>query len=89
MMRKYRSRSVTVDVEVDLDQFDTKDLVEELRARECDLPMPFKEELIELHDELRRGNSVNAMTLIERLIWPKWRSRDQCEIEFRQRQNAH
>lgn len=81
-MRKYRSRSVTVDVEVDLDQFNTKDLIEELKARECEAPMPFKEELIELHDELRRGHITDAMTLIERLVWPKWRSTGQCEIEF-------
>lgn len=78
-MRRLRQRSVTVDVEVDLDQFETKDLVEELKYRGDEGGHKDEEELIEIHTCMRDGRIADAMSLLERLIWPKWRTPEQAQ----------
>jgi len=67
------TRTVDVDVEVDLDDFATKELIRELRSRG---EWPDTAVLIELAEEaraaLRRRDLAEAIYLLDRLVDPKW-----------------
>lgn len=82
------SRTVTVDVDVDLDEFETDDLIEEVKSRGKGGELPERTELEDIHRWLSHGRVADAISALERLIWPKWRTVEQCEADFEKRRTA-
>jgi hypothetical protein len=87
-MRHYRSGSITVtaDVDVDvgdvLDELDDDDLIEELRRRRKEVPPAFEERFIEyLRDAIRRRDWRDAETWLE-VIAPECPRRDSIEAAY-------
>ncbi|WP_375597609.1 hypothetical protein [Devosia sp. Naph2] len=86
-----RCVQVDVDVDVDIDAADVLDSIDDgdLR-RECqrrDLTLHDDDEFIELVREaltdLYQGRTADAITVLERLIQPKWSSSDICLAQLR------
>ena len=85
---RYRSGSIQIDVPVSdvLDEVDDESLLQEVRDRELELPASmetpigcdrsYAEEAILL---LRTGRTYDALTLLERVIFPKFETREACE----------
>ena len=74
----YRTVSTTVDVEVDLDDFEDEELQDELNRRRGD---DFEDE--ELQDELNRRRGWQSGTILEDLLETWVSRRDRFEDEFR------
>lgn len=86
MGRKHFNRTVSVDVEIDLIDFDEDDLADHLRDcgysvsrndAACDL-----DEIHSVYDAVREHRTADALALLERLLWPKWRTPDACQAAF-------
>lgn len=86
-MRRRRS-TVTLDVEIELSQIDTKDLVDELKSRGKSEDEPHRDDLADIHAALIRGNVADALSALERILWPKWRSPAECEAELAKQRKA-
>lgn len=74
--------SITVRCEGDayIDDFDTEDLVAELRRRKCKEVDEVADDVLEdVHKALKRKDYEEALWLVERTLFPKWRSLRQCE----------
>jgi predicted flavoprotein YhiN len=80
-----KNRRVYVDVEVNLDEFDESDLIEYLKesgyavikgdgGKGFDL-----DALREIYECVQRNQRADALTLLERLIWPKWKTPADCQ----------
>lgn len=88
-----RKRSGYMSIEVDLDEaldhVDDDTLMEEVKQRKLSLgrddfePM---DDLRDAHAALLRGRPAEALTIMERLINPKWQSTRLCEAELRRAQ---
>lgn len=77
-----RSRQVSVYVDVDLGEFDTNDLVEEIRARGS--PRSDGDQIIEeAYRALMNGKTTEAICGLERYLFPKWRSPLDCLAEYK------
>jgi hypothetical protein len=78
--------SVEVDLEEALDACDDEMLLEEIKERKLSLgrddfePM---DDLRDAHEELLRGRPATALAILERLLFPKWRSTAACEMELK------
>lgn len=55
----------TVTVEVDLSEFDTEDLIKELRSRRA----PSRADLRSIYEALKLGKKEEADRLLRQLIW--------------------
>ncbi len=78
--------TVTVDISDVIDDIDDASLLEEVKERKLSLgrddfdPM---DDLRDAHEELLRGRPAEALAILERLIRPKWRSTNACEIALK------
>lgn len=82
-MAKHRKNYVTVTCEAEcyLDEFDTDDLIAELKARNRALPAAEKsqrEELCEIRELIAAGRIQDALIEIDYLIFPKFKSLEGC-----------
>lgn len=70
-----------------LDEFETEALVKELRKRNANPPIIDDErgDLVHLHRLMREGRVEDATVLLERILWPKWRSEQSCIEELHRR----
>lgn len=86
-----RRRGSTINVYVDVDiydvlsEIDDDDILEEVARR--NLPQIAEsgidtEFLMDLYEELNRGRLVEARVMLEREIFPKWKSPDACQAAF-------
>ena len=76
------SASVNITCEADcyLDQFENEDLIKEMGLRMLDIEADSG--LIEVHRALLAKDYDEAQLLLERLIWPKWRTVSECQEDF-------
>lgn len=86
--KRYRSANITIDVPVSdvLDEIEDEALLAEVRSRELELPAgmeasigcdrSYAEEAILL---MRTGRTWDAITLLERALYPKFQTRVSCE----------
>ena len=93
-MSKYRhsSRRISVQCEGDayIDDFETEVLVEELKRRKSEekpdgtpkVQGP-DDDLILVYETLRDGRIDEAVLLIEKYLWPKWKTVEACEADLR------
>ena len=87
-MARRRNGYMSVDVDLDeaLEHIDDDTLVQELKERKLSLgrddfePM---DDLRDAHEELLRGRAAEALSILERLIRPKWQSTKACELELK------
>jgi hypothetical protein len=81
-----RAGYVRIEVEDVLDAVDDDDLLDEVRARKLSPASPGEtvdlDIVREAFDELLRGRSVEARAILERLLFPKWKTRRGCETEY-------
>lgn len=68
--------------ECDIDEFSTDVLIDELRRRQKTVPEDDREELILAHEALCSRRLDQAQWILERLLWPKWKSVEECEKEM-------
>lgn len=80
---RYRARGRTIEVEcfaeVDIEDFATEVLVDELKRRSVPFPGDFRDEAVAVYEALRAGRADQAEWILERLLWPKWPSVKACE----------
>lgn len=85
-MTRYRRNSVTIDVCEVVDAIDDEFLIEEVRRRKLVIggeTDALPEDLIEeAYLELVRGRTAEARTILERLLYPKWRSPAAAQAAF-------
>lgn len=80
-----RSGYVQIDVQDMLDQLEDDDLLEELRARKLMVAQPGTCDLdivCEAYRELQGHRPDEARCILERLIFPKWKSAAKCDDEY-------
>jgi hypothetical protein len=95
-VRRSKWRTITVNVEVDaevrviecLEMLDDEDLIEELEKRDLakkriEVTDDRDELLREALDCLRHGDAEEATLLLERVLFPKFKSVELCEREFK------
>lgn len=77
-MARRRTGYIQIDVSEVLDELDDVDLVEELKSRGIDAGMSDDGLSMarEAYEELCRGRPLEARAVLERLLFPKWTSRD-------------
>lgn len=84
-MRKHsKTFTATVDVDVALEDIDSDDLREELMARgeyepRDDAALALCKEAL---DKLYGKNVREAITLLERALYPKWHDKDLCQRDY-------
>jgi hypothetical protein len=81
-----RSSYVSVYVGDIIDELDDDDLLEEVAARKLSLPgknEPTDLDMVrEAYDELQRGRPLEARSILDRLLNPKWRTPKACEADL-------
>ena len=94
MTKRYKYRTITVEVDAEvcvrdvLEYLDDEDLIEELEKRQLE------KKKIEVADErdgmlreaidlLQRGDVAETVLLLERILFPKFRSLSLCEEQFK------
>ncbi len=77
-----RWRTVCVEAEVCLDQFESDDLLAELDARGFSVYDPAFENLAAVARALREGRVADAAAIADRLLNPKFRSPEQCQTNY-------
>ena len=81
-MERYRSgRSIEVDCigYADIDDFETEVLVEELKRRKYENT---PDDLLLVHEALVENRVDDARLLLERFLWPKFKSLNSCMAAF-------
>lgn len=77
-MARRRSGYIQIDVNEYIDEIDDHVLVEEVKARKLSLDTatepPDLDIVREAYEELLRGRSAEARSVLERILFPKWRS---------------
>lgn len=76
---------IQIDVQELLDELDDNDLLEELQARKlssavgetCDLTI-----VQEAYAALQRNALAEAKIILDRLLFPKWKTRSRCRSEY-------
>lgn len=74
-------RSITVRCEGDayIDDFETEDLVKELKRRKQPVfEQREQHELHEVREALVEHRYHDALAYLDRILWPKWKSEDAC-----------
>lgn len=80
MRKRRRFGRIEIDVTDLLDQVEDDDLLEEIKSRGIDAGIEHDgmDMAREAYNELLRGRSHEAMSILDRLLNPKWKSRDAC-----------
>src|SRR5688500_1284465 len=83
--RKYASvrvdEYVSIDITEALEALSVNELLAELAARNVKPQSP-DDLVLEAYEELRRGRVADAMTTLERLLFPKWNDVGECQTDF-------
>jgi hypothetical protein len=79
----HASVTVTCEGEAYLDEFDTEDLIEELERRKCDIKENH-DALIEIYDAMKDRRIDDAIIMLERFLWPKWKSEAACSERLKE-----
>jgi hypothetical protein len=80
MRRTYKT--VEVDVDICLSEFDSDELRDELKSRGEDMPSEQSELCKQALDKLYVGNTREAITLLERALYPKWDDTAECRALY-------
>jgi hypothetical protein len=87
-MSKIRRGYMTIDVDLDeaIEQIDDQTLLQEVESRKlnmgCNGPDP-EEDLRDAYAAILRGHRAEAISILDRLIRPKWNSVNSCEADFK------
>lgn len=84
-MARYHSKEIRVTCEgyCGVDEFDTEVLVEELKRRKQEVEIKHEmDDLVEVHEAICGRQYDYAQLLLERMIWPKWKSVERCMEAF-------
>ena len=77
------SISVTCEGEAWIEDFDTEVLVQELKKRKAEVETKTEYDgLIEVHDAMADRRYADAQLMLQKIIWPKWKSLDRCLEDF-------
>jgi hypothetical protein len=79
-MAKYISINVDIDLDDALAEIKTDDLAEELASRDVS---GHREAVTTAIAQIRRGDTLDAITTLEREFWPKWTSVQDSEAALR------
>jgi hypothetical protein len=66
-MSRYVSVSANVDIDVDLEDIDTDDLVEELKSRNVNVPDGNPDDVVEMFYAFKLGQTDRAMELAKKI----------------------
>lgn len=79
-----RSGYVRIDVGEIIDEIDDGDLVDEVKRRKLaiDTDAPTMEMVQEAYEELRRGRPAEALSILDRLVLPKWKTSDAAKKAY-------
>ena len=86
----YRSGSITVTVDAEdvLDEVDDEQLMEEAERRKlyknCVNGFDMWDEVEQAWRELLCGRSAEALSILDRIVNPKWASEQRCKTEYEQ-----
>jgi hypothetical protein len=85
-MGRRGSGYISIDVDTVLDQVDDDHLLDEVAARDLSLPgrnEPTDMDMVrEAYDELQRGRPLEARSILDRLLNPKWKTPKACADEL-------
>lgn len=89
-MAKHRSGYVRIDIDDIIDEIEDDVLVAELENRRL-ITQPagasYDQDLVkDAYQELRVGRVAEAMSILDRLLNPKWTNRHACETAYDKRQ---
>lgn len=77
-MARYRTVAVSIDVADVIDALHDEDLLSEVKARHLSLPTinePTDIDIVrEAYNALLRGSAAEARCILERLVFPKWKT---------------
>jgi hypothetical protein len=86
-MVKRRSGRITIDIDVGeyIDEIDDEALLEAVQERKLTGLSEFDpvDDLQIVRAELLRGRPAEALSILDRLLMPKWNSRQACEIAMK------
>ena len=81
------SRYITIPITEFLCDVDDDDIVREFKNRKLKLDGPAEETdmdvVREAHNELMRNRPLEARAILERILFPKWKSRAKCLAEYK------
>jgi hypothetical protein len=83
-MARLRSGYVRIDLNDILPEIENDVLLEEIQARKLDPGMTEDsiEFVAEAYRELLRGRVSEAMSILDRVLNPKWKSREACGLQY-------
>ena len=87
-MARRRSGYIQIDVSDCIDEIDDDDLLAEVELRKLSTTGPGESVDLEIvgeaYEELLRGRFSEAKAILDRILFPKWRSKASCENEYKQ-----
>lgn len=77
--------SISIDIELDeiFYELDDSHLLAEVKRRKMELPSSAKDSVATAIAQIRRGDTLDAITTLEREFWPKWSSVEDSEAALR------
>ena len=77
--------SISIDIQLDeiFYELDDKHLLAEVKRRKLKLPSETRDAVSTAIAQIRRGDSADAITTLEREFWPKWASVEDSESALR------
>lgn len=92
MSKRYRQNSITIDIFDFIGEIDDEILLEECQSRQLTPAGPGEtvdQDIVrEAYDALQRHSVAEARSILERLLFPKWKNQKACETEFFTQKNG-
>ncbi len=86
MAKRYRQNSITIEIEDFIGEIDDEILLEECQSRKLTPAGPGEtvdlDIVREAYDALQRHSVAEARSILERLLFPKWKTPKECQIEY-------
>lgn len=86
-MARYRSGEIRIGVSELLGEVDDDDLLDELAARKLTPAGPGEtvdlDIVREAYDAIQRGAAIEAKCILDRLLFPKWKTADRCMSQYK------
>ncbi len=86
-MSRRRRGYITIDICDHIDEIDDDILLDEVKSRKLSTSEDGEgtdlDIVREAHEELKRGRSATALSILDRLLFPKWKSPQACEEQYK------
>ena len=86
MAKRYRRGYITIDVDEVLEEATDEDILEEVKLRNLSLSVEREATDRDLVEEayvaLQRGNILEARSILDRILFPKWGTKKECEEQY-------